>query len=79
MLSSELTQRLIHRFASAPAPQPHDSVPESLAVLTTRELEVLRLVACGLSYREGDVTSSGSTTAASCRNCTLIPLPGVVR
>ena len=52
MLSSQLTQRLIQRFASAPAPTPKGTVPESLAVLTPRELDVLRLVARGLSNKE---------------------------
>jgi transposase InsO family protein len=42
-----LAETIIHRFASAPAPQPHDTVPESLAVLTPRELDALRLVARG--------------------------------
>ena len=52
MLSSELTQRLIHRFASAPSPRPKDTVPEALRVLTPRELDVLRLVARGMSNSE---------------------------
>lgn len=52
MLSSELTQRLIHRFAAAPAPRPKDTVPDGLLVLTPRELDVLRLVARGMSNSE---------------------------
>lgn len=52
MLSSELTQRLIHRFASAPPPRPRDVVPDALTQLTTRELDVLRLVARGMSNGE---------------------------
>ena len=52
MLSSELTQRLIRRFASVPAPRPKDTVPEALALLTPRELDVLRLVARGMSNSE---------------------------
>ncbi len=52
MLSSELTQRLIHRFAAAPAPRPEGTVPVGLSVLTPRELDVLRLVARGMSNSE---------------------------
>ncbi len=51
MLSSELTQRLIQRFASAP-PVETDAVPAAFVALTPRELNVLRLVARGLSNRE---------------------------
>lgn len=63
MLSSELTQRLIHRFASAPAPRPKDTVPDALAVLTPRELDVLRLVARGMSNSEiaGELLVSEAT------------------
>jgi DNA-binding NarL/FixJ family response regulator len=50
MLSSELTQRLIQRFASAPVPR--HTIPDALAVLTPRELDVLRQVARGLSNSE---------------------------
>lgn len=52
MLSSELTQRLIQRFASTPAPRPEGTVPDALSVLTPRELDVLRLVARGMSNKE---------------------------
>jgi DNA-binding NarL/FixJ family response regulator len=52
MLSSELTQRLIQRFASAPVPRPRHTIPDALAVLTPRELDVLRQVARGLSNSE---------------------------
>jgi DNA-binding NarL/FixJ family response regulator len=52
MLSSELTQRLIQRFASAPPPPSPDTVPAALSVLTPRELDVLRVVARGLSNSE---------------------------
>lgn len=52
MLSSDLTQRLVHRFASMPAPRPTGDVPEALSALTPRELDVLRLLARGLSNDE---------------------------
>jgi DNA-binding NarL/FixJ family response regulator len=52
MLSSELTQRLIHRFASAAPPPAEGAVPAAFVVLTPRELEVLRLVARGMSNGE---------------------------
>ena len=46
MLSPAVTRRLLERFASAPLP---DGRPPDLAALTDREVEVLRLVARGLS------------------------------
>ena len=56
MLSSELTRRLIHRFATAPAPGPADAdpdaVPAGLSMLTPREVDVLRHVARGMSNSE---------------------------
>lgn len=52
MLSSELTQRLIQRFASAPRPPHPDTVPDALSMLTPRELDVLRVVARGMSNSE---------------------------
>jgi DNA-binding NarL/FixJ family response regulator len=52
MLSSELTQRLIQQFASAPPAQTGGAVPAAFVRLTPRELDVLRLVATGLNNRE---------------------------
>jgi DNA-binding NarL/FixJ family response regulator len=46
MLAPALTRRLLERFATAPLP---GELPEDLARLTERELDVLRLVARGLS------------------------------
>ena len=51
MLAPSITRRLIEQFARAARPQP-DSVPAALADLTPRELEVLNLVARGLSNPE---------------------------
>jgi DNA-binding NarL/FixJ family response regulator len=47
LLAPTITRRLVERFA-APRPKP----PEALAELTERELEVLRLIARGLSNAE---------------------------
>ena len=52
MLSSELTQRLIREFASAPPPEARGAVPAAFAMLTPRELDVLRRVARGMSNSE---------------------------
>jgi DNA-binding NarL/FixJ family response regulator len=49
MLAPALTRRLLERFATAPLP---GDVPERLAGLPQRELEVLREVAAGLSNLE---------------------------
>jgi DNA-binding NarL/FixJ family response regulator/class 3 adenylate cyclase len=51
LLAPSITRRLIERFARVAQPA-QDSVPERLGELTSRELEVLRLVARGLSNAE---------------------------
>ena len=51
LLAPSITRRLIERFAHAARPDP-DAVPPRLAELTPRELEVLKLVARGLSNAE---------------------------
>ncbi|MFN8123747.1 MAG: response regulator transcription factor [Thermoleophilia bacterium] len=51
LLAPSVTRRLIERFTSAARPAP-DGVPEALAALTAREVEVLRMVARGLSNAE---------------------------
>jgi DNA-binding NarL/FixJ family response regulator len=48
LFAPAVTRRLIERFAGAPAPEP----PPALGELTPRELEVLRLLARGLSNGE---------------------------
>jgi DNA-binding NarL/FixJ family response regulator len=49
LLSPSITKRLIESFVAAPRPQP---VPREVDDLTPRELEMLRLVARGLSNAE---------------------------
>jgi len=51
LLAPSITRRLIEQFARTARPEP-DGVPKRLAELTTRELEVLRLIARGLSNSE---------------------------
>jgi len=51
LLAPSITRRLIEQFARAARP-PAAAVPAALAELTSRELEVLRLVARGLSNAE---------------------------
>lgn len=48
LLAPSITRRLIGQFARAARP-PVDGVPPALSELTTRELDMLRLVARGLS------------------------------
>jgi DNA-binding NarL/FixJ family response regulator len=53
LLAPEITQRLIaHYVATGPLPAADADRPAALAALTPREVEVLRLVARGLSNRE---------------------------
>lgn len=49
LLSPAVTRRLVEEFARRPGPE---AAPETVAALTARELEVLRLVAGGRSNRE---------------------------
>ena len=51
LLAPSITRRLIEHFAHAARPAP-EGVPPALSSLTPRELEVLRLVARGLSNAE---------------------------
>jgi DNA-binding NarL/FixJ family response regulator/class 3 adenylate cyclase len=51
LLAPSITRRLVERFARSVRPGP-DAVPPTLEELTPRELEVLRLVATGLSNAE---------------------------
>ena len=51
LLAPSITRRLIERFAHAARPEP-DGVPAALSPLTARELDVLRLVARGMSNAE---------------------------
>jgi DNA-binding NarL/FixJ family response regulator len=51
LLAPSITRRLIAQFARAAEPEP-GAIPERLAELTPRELDVLRLVAAGLSNAE---------------------------
>jgi DNA-binding NarL/FixJ family response regulator len=50
LLAPRITRRLLHEFASRP--EPLRQAPASLEVLTARELEVLTLMARGLSNAE---------------------------
>jgi DNA-binding NarL/FixJ family response regulator len=51
LLAPSITRRLIERFARSERPAP-GAVPAALAELTARELDVLRLMARGLSNAE---------------------------
>ena len=51
LLDPSITRRLIEQFTDAARPAP-DTIPTAMTELTSRELEVLRLVARGLSNAE---------------------------
>jgi DNA-binding NarL/FixJ family response regulator len=51
LLAPSITRRLVERFAR-PAPPIPDGAPDALSSLTTRETEVFRLVARGMSNAE---------------------------
>jgi DNA-binding NarL/FixJ family response regulator len=51
LLAPSITRRLIEQFTRAARPEP-GAIPAALAELTSRELEVLRLLARGLSNAE---------------------------
>jgi DNA-binding NarL/FixJ family response regulator/class 3 adenylate cyclase len=51
LLAPSITRRLIEQFTHAARPEP-DAIPAELAALSARELDVLRLVALGLSNTE---------------------------
>jgi DNA-binding NarL/FixJ family response regulator len=62
MLSPALTRRLLDRFASG-APIATDEIPAAFAALSERELDLVRLVAAGLSNAEiGERLFLGSGT-----------------
>ncbi|MEA2292885.1 MAG: hypothetical protein QOE86_524 [Solirubrobacteraceae bacterium] len=52
LIAPSITRRLIGHFAGAARPLPSDGVPAALEELTARELDVLRLMARGLSNAE---------------------------
>ncbi len=51
LLAPSVTRRLLDRFAET-LPAPDDKPPPSLAALTSRELDILKLLASGLSNAE---------------------------
>jgi DNA-binding NarL/FixJ family response regulator len=52
LFAPSVTRRLIEAFAPRPEPAPAGEPPTDLGVLTAREVEVLRLIAKGLSNQE---------------------------
>jgi DNA-binding NarL/FixJ family response regulator len=51
-LSPSVTQRLVESFVAAPPAVPEGTLPQALRSLTPREVEILRLVARGMSNAE---------------------------
>jgi len=52
LIEPSITRRLVEQFVASPAPAEAGYLPDAVAGLTERELEVLRLVARGLSNAE---------------------------
>jgi DNA-binding NarL/FixJ family response regulator len=52
LIEPSITRRLVEQFVTAPLPGEVAGIPDVVAGLTDRELEVLRLVARGLSNAE---------------------------
>ena len=63
LIEPSITRRLVEQFAAGPGPTGPAGLPDAVAGLTDRELEVLRLVARGLSNAEiaGEITVAEST------------------
>jgi DNA-binding NarL/FixJ family response regulator len=52
LIEPSITRRLVEQFAALPSPGQTTGIPAAVAALTERELEVLRLIARGLSNAE---------------------------
>jgi DNA-binding NarL/FixJ family response regulator len=63
LIEPSITRRLVEQFAAAPLPGEVVGIPDALRGLTERELEVLRLLARGLSNAEiaAEITVAEST------------------
>jgi DNA-binding NarL/FixJ family response regulator len=63
LIEPSITRRLVEQFASSLSPTEPAGTPGALAGLTDRELEVLRLIARGLSNAEiaGEITVAETT------------------
>jgi DNA-binding NarL/FixJ family response regulator len=52
LIEPSITRRLVEQFVARPAPGNPEGIPDAVASLTERELQVLRLIARGLSNAE---------------------------